>query len=39
MTIASNTYTTYSVIGIREQLDEMISNISPTDVPFHGICP
>lgn len=34
MTIATNTHTTYSAIGIREQLSDIIYNISPTDTPF-----
>jgi len=34
MTIVANTFLTYSAIGIREDLDDIITNISPTDTPF-----
>lgn len=34
MTIPTNEFTTYSVIGMREDLKDFISNVSPTDVPF-----
>ena len=34
MAIVANTYTSYDTIGIREQLDDMIYNIAPTDTPF-----
>lgn len=34
MTIIASTYTTYDTIGIREQLDDAIYNIAPTDTPF-----
>lgn len=34
MAIVANTYTTYDTIGIREQLDDAIYNIAPTDTPF-----
>lgn len=34
MSIVANTYTTYDTIGIREQLDDAIYNIAPTDTPF-----
>ena len=34
MTIIANTFTTYSGIGIREQLADVIYNISPTDTPL-----
>jgi hypothetical protein len=34
MAIVANTLTSYDAIGIREQLDDMIYNIAPTDTPF-----
>ena len=34
MTIATGTFLTYSAIGNREDLSDMIYNISPTDTPF-----
>lgn len=34
MAIKSNTYTTYSVKGAREDLSDVISMISPVDTPF-----
>ena len=34
MAIATNTRTTYSAIGIREDLSNIIYNISPMDTPF-----
>ena len=34
MTAFTGTYTTYDTKGIREDLSEMISNISPSDTPF-----
>jgi hypothetical protein len=34
MAIIANTYKTYETKGIREQLSDVISNISPTDTPF-----
>jgi len=34
MSIVANTFTTYSGIGIREQLADVIYNISPTDTPL-----
>jgi len=34
MTIATNTRTTYSAVGIREDLSDIIYNISPMDTPF-----
>lgn len=39
MTIVSGTYLTYSAIGNREDLTDMIYNISPTDTPFLGRVP
>jgi len=34
MAIATNTRTTYGAIGIREDLSNIIYNISPMDTPF-----
>lgn len=34
MAIASNTFTTYAAKGIKEDLSNIISNISPEDTPF-----
>lgn len=34
MTIADNTFTRFDAIGVREQLSNVIANISPTDTPF-----
>lgn len=34
MAIVANTFKTYETKGIREQLSDVISNISPTDTPF-----
>jgi len=34
MAIVSNTYTTYDTTAIREQLDDVIYNIAPTETPF-----
>lgn len=34
MAIIANTLTTYDAIGVREQLDDLIFNIAPTDTPF-----
>lgn len=34
MTQPTNTYDKYDMIGIREDLSDVISNISPTDTPF-----
>jgi hypothetical protein len=39
MTIVTGTYLTYSAIGNREDLTDMIYNISPTDTPFMGAIP
>lgn len=36
MTIVTNTFLTYSAIGNREDLADVIYNISPTDTPFMG---
>jgi Family of unknown function (DUF5309) len=34
MAIVTNTFTTYDAIGVREQWDDLIFNIAPTDTPF-----
>lgn len=34
MTIASNTFLTYSAAGIREDLSDMIYNVAPTETPL-----
>jgi hypothetical protein len=34
MTLPTNTTTSYSLVGIREDLKDFIANISPTDTPF-----
>lgn len=36
MSAITNTFTTSSQIGIREQLNDLINNISPVDVPFQN---
>lgn len=36
MAIVTNTFLTFSAIGNREDLSDMIYNISPTDTPFMG---
>jgi hypothetical protein len=34
MAIVTNTFTTYSAKGIREDLSNIITNISPEETPF-----
>jgi hypothetical protein len=34
MALITNTFTTYSAIGLREDLSDIIYNISPTETPF-----
>lgn len=34
MTQPTNTYDRYDLVGVREELSDVISNISPTDTPF-----
>ena len=36
MAIVANTFTRYSSIGIREELSNVIKNISPEDTPFQS---
>lgn len=38
MTAVTNTLQTYAQVGIREDLSDIISNISPTDTPFLSMC-
>jgi len=38
MAIVANTFTTFSAIGIREQLADIIFNIAPTQTPFMSGC-
>lgn len=38
MAILTNTLQTFQQIGIREQLSDVIFNISPTEVPFSSMC-
>jgi hypothetical protein len=37
MTIPTNEFTTFSVIGMREDLKDFIANVSPKDVPFQNM--
>ena len=37
MTIPTNAFTAYSVIGMREDLKDFIANVSPKDVPFQNM--
>ena len=34
MTLASNAFTSFDAIGNREDLSDIIYNVSPTDCPF-----
>jgi len=36
MAIVGNTFTSFDAKGIREELSNIISNISPEDVPFQS---
>ena len=36
MTIVSNTFTTYSAKGIREDLSNVITNIAPEETPYQS---
>ena len=36
MAIVANTFTTYDAQGVREQWDDVIFNIAPTDTPFQS---
>ena len=39
MAIVSGTFTKYDAIGLREDLSDIIYNISPTDTPFMSSIP
>jgi hypothetical protein len=34
MALLTNTFTTYSAVGLREDLSDIVYNISPTETPF-----
>jgi hypothetical protein len=36
MTVPTNTYQTYTLVGAKEEISEVISNISPTKTPFQS---
>lgn len=38
MTAITNTLQTYAQVGVREDLADIISNITPTDTPFLSMC-
>ncbi len=38
MAVATGTYQTYQAVGNREELSDLISNISPSDTPFQRAC-
>lgn len=38
MTVVAGTYTTYATTGIREDLEDIISQISPLETPFQTRC-
>lgn len=38
MAIPANSFETYDAIGIREDLSDMITRISPTETPFYTAC-
>lgn len=38
MTVPTGTFQTYAAVGIREDLSDMIANISPTETPFFTAC-
>lgn len=38
MAIVTNTLQTFGMIGIREQLSDVIMNIAPTETPFTSLC-
>ncbi len=37
MAVPANTFETYDSVGIREDLLDIITNISPTEVPFQSM--
>ena len=38
MSLPTNTVQTFAMVGIREELTDVITNISPMDVPFYSMC-
>lgn len=38
MAVPTNAVQTFAMVGIREQLSDVISNISPTETPFYSLC-
>lgn len=38
MAIISNTVQTFQMVGIREDLSDIITNIAPTETPFYSMC-
>ncbi len=38
MTVPSDAVQTFAMVGIREDLSDIITNISPMDVPFYSMC-
>ncbi len=38
MAVPTNTVQTFAMVGIREQLSDVISNIDPTETPFYSMC-
>jgi hypothetical protein len=36
--LPTNTVQTFALVGIREDLSDVISNISPTETPFYSMC-
>ena len=38
MAILSNTVQTFQMVGIREDLSDVITNIAPTETPFYSMC-
>lgn len=38
MAVPAGTLQTFSMVGIREDLSDTISNISPTETPFYSMC-
>ena len=38
MTLETNAFTSYSAVGERDSIEDIIYNVSPTDVPFLARC-
>lgn len=38
MTVPTGAVQTFAMVGIREELSDVITRISPTDVPFYSMC-